>query len=87
MERIFRDPDGAGMCTSCGLAGLGMSLAGVQRVLALEDELRAAHEHIAQLEEHVQAIMQEMEERVEAAHRVHRRELVPLRSNSIVKMR
>ena len=65
----------------------GMSLAGVQRVLALEDELRAAHEHIAQLEEHVQAIMQEMEERVEAAHRVHRRELVPLRSNSIVKMR
>jgi MerR family transcriptional regulator/heat shock protein HspR len=65
----------------------GMSLAGVQRVLALEEELRAARERIAQLEEHVEGLRQEMEERVEAVRRAHRRELVPLRSNSIVKLR
>jgi MerR family transcriptional regulator/heat shock protein HspR len=65
----------------------GISLAGVQRVLALEDELRAARERIAQLEEHAEGLMREMEERVEAVRRAHRHELVPLRSNSIVKMR
>ena len=65
----------------------GISLAGVQRVLALEDELRAAHDRIAQLEARVETLMREMEERVEAAHRVHRRELVPVRTNSIVKLR
>jgi MerR family transcriptional regulator/heat shock protein HspR len=65
----------------------GISLAGVQRVLALEDELQSARERIAQLEEHVDALMREMEERVEAVHRLHRRELVPLRTSSIVKTR
>jgi MerR family transcriptional regulator/heat shock protein HspR len=65
----------------------GMSLAGVQRVLGLEDELRAARERIAQLEARLDALTQEMEQRVEEAHRAHRRELVPLRTNSIVKLR
>ena len=65
----------------------GVSLAGVQRVLALENELSAARERIAQLEARVEALQREMTERVEAAHRQHRRELVPLRSAALTQYR
>lgn len=65
----------------------GVSLAGVHRVLALEDELRAAHELIAELNQRLDALRREMEERVEDAHRQYRRELVPVRTNTIVKVR
>ncbi len=63
----------------------GVSLAGVQRILALEDELRAAHDRIAQLEALVESMQQEMRERVEATHRQYRRELVPVRPHSVVR--
>ena len=65
----------------------GVSLAGVQRVLALEDELHAAQGRIARLEARLVALQQEMQERVDAAHRQYKRELVPLRTSSIVKLR
>jgi MerR family transcriptional regulator/heat shock protein HspR len=65
----------------------GVSLAGVQRVLALEDELAGARELIARLEARLEAISREMEQRVEAAHRQYRHELVPLRTTSVVKLR
>jgi MerR family transcriptional regulator/heat shock protein HspR len=63
----------------------GVSLAGVHRVLALEAQLHTAHERIAQLEAHLTALHREMEERVEAAHRQYRREIVPLRTNAVVR--
>ena len=62
------------------LTNEGVSLAGVQKVLALEDELDAAHDLIAQLERRLDALVREMDERVAAAHRQYKRELVPLRS-------
>jgi MerR family transcriptional regulator/heat shock protein HspR len=65
----------------------GVSLAGVHRVLALEDELHAAQDRIARLESRLVALQQEMQERVDAAHRQYKRELVPLRTSSIVKLR
>jgi len=65
----------------------GVSLAGVQRVLALEDELHAAQGRIARLEARLVALQQEMQERVDAAHRQYKRELVPIRTSSIVKLR
>ncbi len=61
----------------------GVSLAGVQKVLALEDELYEAHERIAKLERRLDALVREMEERVEAAHRQYKRELVPLRNATL----
>ncbi len=61
----------------------GVSLAGVQKVLALEDELGAAHDRIAALERRLDALVREMEERVAAAHRQYKRELVPLRSAAL----
>jgi len=65
----------------------GISLSGVQRILALEEELYAARERAAQLVGQLDALEYEMEERVAAAHRQYRRDLVPMRSASIVLAR
>ncbi|HWS45380.1 MAG TPA: MerR family transcriptional regulator [Acidimicrobiia bacterium] len=64
----------------------GVSLAGVHRILALEDELDAARERIAELEARLDALAREMEERVDATHRQYKREIVPLRSASLVRI-
>src|SRR3954469_1751164 len=50
------------------LTNAGVSLAGVQRILAMEDELAGARERIAELENRIDALMREVEERVEATH-------------------
>jgi MerR family transcriptional regulator/heat shock protein HspR len=68
------------------LTNEGVSLAGVQKVLALEDELSTAHERIAALERRLDALVREMEERVAAAHRQYKRELVPLRSAALSRI-
>ena len=65
----------------------GVSLAGVQRILALEDELSQARERMAVLEARLVAMAAEMEERIAAVHRQYKRELVPFRTQSIVKSR
>ena len=69
------------------LTNEGISLIGVQRILALEQELQAALDRCARLEARVNALQQEMEERVAAAHQQYRREIVPLRAASIVLAR
>ena len=48
---------------------LGLNLAGVERVLALEDELQRMHARLDRLE-------REMHEAIAAVHREYRRELV-----------
>jgi MerR family transcriptional regulator/heat shock protein HspR len=63
----------------------GVSLAGVQRVLALEEQLNAAKRRIAELEDRLEAMTREMEERVQAAHRQYKRELVPLRGAALAR--
>jgi MerR family transcriptional regulator/heat shock protein HspR len=50
---------------------LGLNLAGVERVLQLEDEL-------AQLQARVTRLEREMREAVDETHRTYRRDLVPL---------
>lgn len=65
----------------------GVSLAGVQRVLELESKLESAREQIGVLEARLDAMRREMEERVEAAHRQYKRELVPLRPNTLMHYR
>src|SRR5205807_1900228 len=62
------------------LTNEGISLVGVQRILALESELRASLERVTQLQEKVAALQREMDDRVAAAHRQYKRELVPIRS-------
>jgi MerR family transcriptional regulator/heat shock protein HspR len=65
----------------------GMSLLGVQRILALEQELAAARELAGRLEARVDALQQEMEARVAEAHQQYRREIVPLRTAALVLAR
>jgi MerR family transcriptional regulator/heat shock protein HspR len=48
---------------------MGLNLAGVERVLALEDEMRRMHARIDRME-------REMREAIEQVHRSYRRELV-----------
>ena len=64
----------------------GVSLAGVQRILALEDELDAARERDRRARgARRRAAARDASERVEAAHRQYRRELVPLRSAVVAR--
>lgn len=69
------------------LTNEGLSLNGVHRVLELERQLEQAHARIAELEQRVESLVQEMKERVEAVHKQYRRELVPLRSTALVRIR
>jgi MerR family transcriptional regulator, heat shock protein HspR len=65
----------------------GISLQGVQRILALENELAAVRDRAARLEARVNDLQQEMEQRVAAAHQEYRREIVPLRTAAVVLAR
>lgn len=67
------------------LTAEGISLIGVQRILALEAELRAAVQRANMLQDRVDALQREMDDRVAAAHRQYKRELVPVRSGSVVR--
>jgi MerR family transcriptional regulator/heat shock protein HspR len=86
-SRRYSEQDIAMMRRIQELTNEGVSLAGVHRVLAVEDELSAALDRIAELEQLLDVLQEEMKMRVEAAHRSYRRELVPVRPNSIVKAR
>jgi MerR family transcriptional regulator, heat shock protein HspR len=67
------------------LTNEGVSLVGVQRILALEADLRANLQRVSQLQDRVEALQHEMEERVAAAHREYKHELVPLRTATVVR--
>jgi MerR family transcriptional regulator, heat shock protein HspR len=86
-SRRYSDQDIALLRRIQELTNEGISLLGVQRILALEQELQAVRERAARLEARVSALQREMEARVEAAHRQYRRELVPLSSSTVVLAR
>lgn len=62
----------------------GLNLAGVEMVLRLRDQLAEARARIAELEQRVEALTRRLKEDVEAAHRSHRYELVPMPKGEIV---
>jgi MerR family transcriptional regulator/heat shock protein HspR len=63
---------------------IGLNLAGVERVLELEDRLDQLLQRVAELEQQVVALGLEADLRVEETHRSYRRELVPLPRHEIV---
>jgi MerR family transcriptional regulator/heat shock protein HspR len=69
------------------LTNEGISLVGVHRILELEQELQAARDRAARLEQALEALQREMDERVAAAHQQYRREIVPLRTAAVVLAR
>jgi MerR family transcriptional regulator/heat shock protein HspR len=65
----------------------GVSLAGVQRILALEDELEAAQEKIDALRARLVDAELERADAVARVHRSYRRELVPIASAVVSRRR
>jgi MerR family transcriptional regulator, heat shock protein HspR len=84
-SRRYSDRDIALLRRIQDLTTDGVSLAGVQRILALEDELNAAQARIAEMEARLVALQREVEQRVEAAHRQYRRDLVPVRGAVVAR--
>jgi len=61
---------------------LGLNLAGVERVLALEEQLEATRRRLEQLEQQSSEVRAQMEAELETARRTLRGELVPVRRSS-----
>ncbi len=61
---------------------LGLNLAGVERVLALEEQLERTQRRLEQLEQRSSAVRDELEAELETARRTLRGELVPVRRSS-----
>jgi MerR family transcriptional regulator/heat shock protein HspR len=55
---------------------LGMNLAGVERVLALEEELERTRRRVEQLERKAARLQEDMRRAVDAVHRTYRAEIV-----------
>jgi MerR family transcriptional regulator/heat shock protein HspR len=56
---------------------LGLNLAGVERVLAMELTMESMRERLARLESEAEEMERRLIEEIEAVHRSYRRELVP----------
>ena len=68
--RLYSDADLERLRTIQQLTELGLNLAGVQRVIALQDELR-------RLQARLELMERRMQEEVARVHRQYRRDLVP----------
>ena len=59
------------------LTNLGMNLAGVERVLALEEAMEAMRRRLDRMSERAREMEREMLTRIDEVHRSYKRELVP----------
>jgi MerR family transcriptional regulator/heat shock protein HspR len=62
------------------VAECGLNLAGVERVLEMEEQLDALQQRLDQLQADMDRLAAEAREQLEAVHRSYRKELVPLAS-------
>src|SRR5262245_22867698 len=67
------------------LTNEGVSLAGVRKLLELEDALARAEARLRELEEALDAARRDLVEAVEEAHKEHRRDLVPVPKRGVVR--
>lgn len=78
--RLYSDAEVARLRRITELAsGLGLSLQGVEHVLALEDRVRDLEQRVADLGAALDEAARVMEREVESVHRSYRREIVPYR--------
>src|SRR5690349_11667081 len=85
-SRRYSDRDIALLRRIQDLTNEGVSLAGVQKVIELEDALLDARERIARLEAELDRATREKRDAVAAAHRQYRRDLVPVRNAAVVRV-
>lgn len=86
-SRRYSDNDIALLRRIQELTNEGVSLVGVRKVLALEAELERARARIAELQAALDQARQDVADAVEAAHREHRRDLVPMRPSTVERRR
>jgi MerR family transcriptional regulator, heat shock protein HspR len=86
-SRRYSDRDIALLQRIQELTNEGVSLAGVRRVLELEAELDELKAKIEQLQGEIARAAEELEHAVEEVHRSYRRDLVPVRRQSVVRVR
>lgn len=77
-SRRYSDSDVALLERIQQLTAEGLNLAGVQRVLELEDQLAATRSRVATLTRKLEEAKREAAEQVEGVHRSYRRDLVPV---------
>jgi MerR family transcriptional regulator/heat shock protein HspR len=61
------------------VAECGLNLAGVERVLQMEEQIESMRQRLDQLQAEMARLTAEAREELEAVHRSYRKELVPLR--------
>ncbi|MBI5870596.1 MAG: helix-turn-helix transcriptional regulator [Actinobacteria bacterium] len=62
---------------------LGMNLAGVEKVIELEEQIESLHSRIANLRDEMESVTRRLHEEVEAVHKSYKRELVLLPRNEV----
>ena len=62
------------------VAECGLNLAGVERVLEMEEQLQSLQRRLDHLQEEMDRLAAQAREELEAAHRSYRKELVPVSS-------
>jgi MerR family transcriptional regulator/heat shock protein HspR len=77
-SRRYSDNDIALLRRIQELTNEGVSLVGVRKVLTLEAELERVRALLAELQRALEGARHDLAEAVEAAHREHRRDLVPV---------
>ncbi|MEZ5171373.1 MAG: MerR family transcriptional regulator [Acidimicrobiia bacterium] len=77
-SRRYSDADVALLARIQELTSEGLNLAGVQRVLQLEEELAAVKQRVAELRRRLRDVQREAAEEIESVHRSYRRDLVPV---------
>ena len=70
VERLRRIQQLVGEC--------GLNLAGVERVLQMEEQLETMRRKVEQLQHEMERVVAEAEERLDAVHRSYRKELIPI---------
>src|SRR5215472_9240965 len=78
-SRRYSDRDIALLRRIQDLTTEGVSLAGVRKILELEDELVDLRRRIADLEDELEEQRRDLKNRVDAVHRQYRRTLVPVK--------
>ncbi|MHB8857931.1 MAG: heat shock protein transcriptional repressor HspR [Thermoleophilia bacterium] len=66
---------------------LGMNLAGVEKVIELEEQIESLHSRIAGLRREMEQVTRQLHEEVEAVHKSYKRELILLPRSEIVATR
>jgi MerR family transcriptional regulator/heat shock protein HspR len=86
-SRRYSDRDIALLQRIQELTNEGVSLAGVRKILDLEADLARLRERVGELEQELARASDELGQAVDEVHRSYRRDLVPVRGQTVVRLR